>query len=127
MQTDIKNAAIVSIAFIKVISFNTNNIQQGTFLLTEAIRKVPFFSDGLAAVAYYIVKMVKTILKKSYLSKRLEEDLPLVEHKGLGNSKEKLTSYLLPACHLTSNDFESSPKTFQKLCNFGILSDGGRH
>ena len=83
LKTDINNAAIVSeIAFIKAISFNTNIDRAARYilLLTETIRKVPFISDGLAAkLAYYIVKInVKIILKKSYLSKRLEEDLPLV-------------------------------------------------
>ena len=81
-KTDIKNAEIISdIAFIKTISFNTNIDRAARYilLLTETIRKVPLVSESLAAkLAFYIVKSNVKILRKSYLSKRLEGDLPLI-------------------------------------------------
>ena len=81
-NTDINNAAhIADIAFIKSISFNTNIDRAARYilLLTEKIRKVPLISEVLAAkLAFYLVKSNVKILKKSYLSKRLEGDLPLV-------------------------------------------------
>ena len=80
-NTDIKNAENISdIAFIKAISFNTNIDRAARYilLLTETIRKVPLISEALAAkLACYIVKINVKILRKSYLSKRLEGDLPM--------------------------------------------------
>jgi len=81
-NTNIKNAENISdIAFIKAISFNTNIDRAARYilLLIETFRKVPLISETLAAkLAYYIVKINVRVLRKSYLSKRLEGDLPLV-------------------------------------------------